>query len=313
MAAPQTVSRDPGVEQQHSGESSCDHRGMRSVRYLRGPRPVGLDCLRPMRVVCHGCGYETTWRCKNHRQSRCSPCATRYRRRVTTVACSGLHVARPGQPCMLTLTAPGSKRHRDKTRPGAPWCECTPTGGINLAEWNASHSRRWNVLRGALRRDYPGMQFFRCVEVQERGALHDHLLIVSATPLDLDRVRELAIRSGFGHGTDLRPIGNRKLGAAMYASKYVSKACDSREEVPWAGDVVNEETGEIFRGEVHASYRTWSSSTSWGLSMKELRARISECMRHNEELEHDRRLRVASVIAGGLLGIAPASGDPPVP
>jgi hypothetical protein len=157
------------------------------------------------------------------------------------------------------------------------------------------------------------MEFFRCVEVQERGALHDHLLMVATTTVDVDRVRELAMRCGFGHAVDVKVIGNRKAGAAHYAAKYVSKACDVRSEVPWAGDVMNLETGEITRGAVHARYRTWSSSRSWGLTMKLLRARQRECVLQHQEQLHDAALAVAVLIADQGLVKEPAICGPAPP
>jgi hypothetical protein len=82
----------------------------------------------------------------------------------------------------------------------------------------------------------------------------------------------MAIGYGFGHELDLAPItpGSRK--HAYYVAKYVTKACDSRDLVPWRSDVVDIETGEIRRLHTVASYRTWSASHGWGLTMSEVRA-----------------------------------------
>lgn len=229
---------------------------MRVVGYLRGPRPDGLDCDSPLRAVCvSGCDRVTEWRCQGHRESRCRPCAARYRRRVRSVAHSGM--SRPeGYLYLLTLTAPGSKQHR---MPSGDWCPCTPAGGVDLFVWNAGHSSRWNRLRTRLRQLHPGLQFFRGVEVQQRGALHHHSMTWSPTPLSLREVRRLAMLAGYGHAVDLAECapGSRK--AAYYVSKYVTKACDVRSAVPW----VDTATGEVVEGR----YRTWSMSAEWGLTM----------------------------------------------
>lgn len=268
MAAATTVGRDPHAVTCCAPDT--EHR-LRPLGYLRGPRPDGLDCDRPLLVVCRGCDYRTAWACSGHRESRCRPCAARYRRRVRSVAESGMR--RPeGFLYLLTLTAPGERAHR---LPSGDWCACTPPGGVDLAEWNASHSRRWNHFRTLLRREYPDVQFFRGVEVQKRGALHDHSMTHSTVPIDLRVVRRLALRAGFGHSVDLAGCapGSRK--AAYYVSKYVTKATDSRDDVPWADDVVDVRTGEVTRGVVPGRYRTWSMSREWGDTMAEVRARAA--------------------------------------
>ncbi len=117
---------------------------MRVVGYLRRPGRVGLDCQSPLRVVCRDCDHFTEWPCQGHRESKCGPCAARYRRRVRSVAHSGMQRGR-GFLYLLTLTAPGEREHRYAG--GRLVCRCTPAGGVDLAEWNASHSRRWNHFR----------------------------------------------------------------------------------------------------------------------------------------------------------------------
>jgi hypothetical protein len=169
---------------------------------------------------------------------------------------------------LLTLTAPGRSEH---SLPSGDICPCTPAGGVDLADWNASAAGRWNVLRGAIRRLSPGLEYLRAVEVQKRGALHLHVIVWSPVALDRAYLRRLAIGNGFGHELDLAPIvpGSRK--HAYYVAKYVTKACDSRDEVPWRSDVVDRATGEIQRLHTFASYRTWSASRGWGLTMREVR------------------------------------------
>ena len=126
-----------------------------------------------------------------------------------------------------------------------PKCPCTPVGGVDLAVWNASCGRKWNALRRQLRRAYPGLEFFRGVEVQDgkrrrdgvgRGALHLHVLVrlpVGSFGLSLERLRDLAMSAGFGHSVDIRQSPDGQSSFAHYVSKYVGKACDEREVVPW--------------------------------------------------------------------------------
>jgi hypothetical protein len=264
--------------------------------YAARPKSFPQDCSRPLEVACKDCDAVSLWACGGHRESSCKACSGRYRRRVRSVAASGMTPARAETyMALLTLTAPGRKAH---TLPNGQPCPCTPPGGVDLAEWNASHSRRWNHLRTALRRLYPDLQFMRGVEVQGRGALHDHAIVYSPSgPLHLPTVRRLAMRAGFGHSVDLAPCvpGSRK--AAYYVSKYVTKACDSRDLVPWAADVVDLATGDLPRGQVAGRYRTWSCSREWGQSMAEVRAAAAAYAR----LKRDQG--EASALAGALAAL----------
>jgi hypothetical protein len=240
---------------------------------------------------CDLCGREEARRCQNHRESRCKPCSGRYRRRVRRVAEAGTR--RPtGYLYLLTLTPPGTRRHCKRGN-GCEWkrrgqdcqhpdaCECTPAGGVDLGEWNPSAAAKWNHLRTLIRRDEPGVEFFRAVEVQDgkhradghgRGALHLHVMTWSPTPLDIAHLRTLALRAGFGHSVDLAYCEPGSRRAAYYVAKYVTKACDAREDVPWVAESVDLRTGEIARGPVTARYRTWSTSRGWGMTMAAVRA-----------------------------------------
>lgn len=254
------------------------------VGYLRGSRPQGLDCDRPLRVVCRRCDYSSAWACKNHRSSRCKPCSRRYRLRVGEVALSGLSRGE-GVESFVTFTAPGREAHR---LPSGALCPCTPAGGIDVAEWNAGHSARWNHLVTLLRREYPGLQYWRGVEAQDgkrrrdgdgRGALHDHGLFRTPVRMRTAVVRRLAMQAGFGHAVKVDVISGGVEAVARYASKmvaaYTSKSTDLRAEVPWAADVVDERTGEVSRGLVDGRYRTWSCSRSWGVTMAAVQARAA--------------------------------------
>jgi hypothetical protein len=237
--------------------------------YLRGPSRLGLDCESPLRVVCRACDYRTEFQCQGHRESRCRPCASRYRRRVRAVAHSGMSRGH-GYVYLLTLTAPGEDEHRYAG--GRLLCRCTPAGGVDLSEWNASHSRRWNHFRTRVKAEYVGLQFFRGVEVQTRGALHDHAMVWSPVPLDRRWLREVAMDAGFGHSLDLAVCEPGSKKAAYYVSKYVTKATDARDSVPWAADVFDLVTGEVTRESVAGRYRTWSMSREWGSTMAQVRA-----------------------------------------
>ena len=210
---------------------------------------------------------------------------------------------------LLTLTAPGEREHG---LPNGELCPCTPAGGVDLAEWNATHSGRWNHLRTNLRRDHEGLHFMRGVEVQKRGALHDHALVWSPTPLNLAAVRHRAITAGFGHSVDLAQCvpGSRK--AAYYVSKYVTKACDARDSVPWAADVVDRATGEVTREVVAGRYRTWSCSRGWGTTMTEIRAVAREYAQTKaaeaRAAEQNRALAVVMVAVPGSQVLADAGG-----
>lgn len=294
MAAPSSLRDDPAAEQrQHAVDTG---RRVRVVGYLRGPVPDGLDCESPLHAVVSdaeaGTVTHEAWRCRNHRQSRCRPCATRYRRRVQSVAADGLY-RDGGFFYLLTLTAPGSSEHY---LPSGKRCPCTPMGGVDLGQWNPTAGKRWNHFLVLVERKYLVRPvYFRAAETQERGALHHHVLVWSPRKLSVRTVRSLAIAAGYGHEVDLQHLerGSRK--AAYYVSKYVTKSADERDLVPWVGQVVDEESGEVTEGMVPATFRTWSSSRSWGKSMREL-------------VDEDRRRYVLATLSAGRLVDHPPPG-----
>jgi hypothetical protein len=150
-------------------------------------------------------------------------------------------------------------------------CNAHMVGG--LGSWNASAGKRWNRLRGDLAALYPGIIYLRAVEIQERGAIHLHVIIWTPTPLVLTEVQTWARVAGFGCVIDFKPAKAGDTRQAAYVSKYVTKATDQRGEVPW--DVVDLETGEV-QAVKEAKFRTWSCSRDWGLTMKALEAGIRE-------------------------------------
>ena len=224
--------------------------------------------------------------------------------------------ARPGRWLyFVTLTAPGDGGH---CLPDGSVCRCTPAAGVDLARWNAGHSACWNRWRTWLRSVVPGVEFIRGIEVQKRGALHDHAIIDSPIPLPLARwkaeMRSRAIDAGYGHSFDVTEIaaGSRK--AAFYISKYITKACDQRDSVPWAVDVIDLETGELIRGSGAATYRTWSSSRGWGMTMADARSACRDFVLRRRDVQHDELVaRVAASLGATVLQSAPAAMalDPP--
>jgi hypothetical protein len=192
---------------------------------------------------------------------------------------------------MLTLTAPGENAH-DRLDPkvgGAfatsrhrqavpswrhvstarPACDCgLPPGG--LEEWNPSAGARWNVLRTNLRRNHE-LEFFKVNEVQDRGALHLHVLLRSQTPLDVMEIHALALSAGFGCSMDLAQMPAAR--AARYVAKYAAKGYTGRPEVPWKDYVLDKGTGEM-RVRQTAAYRTVSQSHRWGLTLRQIKDSI---------------------------------------
>lgn len=261
--------------------------------------PLIGKCQSPLLAVCL-CGHAEAWRCKNGRASKCEMCADRYKREVRRVAHSGMqHSGRRFFFYFFTLTAPSEKgAHYLAGRP----CPCSPPGGVSLAHWNASHSSRWNHFRTVMRDWYPQAEFMRGVEVQKRGALHDHVIVRSPIPLSESALRDLAIRAGFGHNFDFQHLEPGSTKAANYVSKYVTKSTDSRDECPWMEQLVNEETGELREKLVAGKYRTWSSSRAWGLRMVDVRTGLREHMQ--------RQAALRNAIGSGLV---PPRQEPPQP
>lgn len=166
-----------------------------------------------------------------------------------------------------------------------PRCPCTGPAGTDVASWNARQGEMWTHLLRDLRLLLGGLEYFRAVEVQDRGALHLHLLVRLTAPVLVGRgllqqVRALALRHGFGHSVDVQPVGSdgersARL-VAWYLAKYVGKAAGARGEVPWRRRLIREV--DLLTGEVRArfvgpsGYRTWTASRRWGSSMGAVKA-----------------------------------------
>jgi hypothetical protein len=150
----------------------------------------------------------------------------------------------------VTLTAPGRSEHRDAR---GHVCRCTPEGGTDLAEWNATASTRWNRFVQELsrfvgadvvtydaqgkRHRVQGLSYFRGAEVQRRGALHYHVLLRrrDGAPLAIRTrdFRRIAVSHGFGHSVDVQAM---QPDHAAYVAKYVAKSANDRREVPWKAE-----------------------------------------------------------------------------
>ena len=221
------------------------------------------SCDQPVWAGCETCGRREIWRCGASSTEACRPCGERYRRRVGRVVSSGRLIP-GGTLVMLTLTAPGVQQHY---LPNGDPCPCTPAGGVSIAEWNAGLGHRWNRFCQDLRRHLgQNVQYFKATEVQARGALHLHvpMRLVVGSRLHLPTIRQMAIAHGFGHSVDVTAV--RDEAGLRYVAKYVSKAAAMRSSVPWRK--VDPASGEL---RLTPTYKTWSASRSWGLTMAAVR------------------------------------------
>jgi hypothetical protein len=240
-----------------------------------GRGPAQPNCERPL-VLEHESGRRWTQRCRATSEKDCRPCSATYRRRVRRVADSGRVLYPAATLLLLTLTAPSDvdqhcMRHKrcDGRGDECSVCPCTPEGGVHLGNWNGECSARWNRFIEQLRRQTGlRLQYFRAAEVQQRGALHFHVLIrlpeSRGGALSVAELRRLAMSFGFGHSVDLAVVEDHR--AAGYVAKYVVKSCAARSSMPW----VHRVTGEITNG--YGRYRCWTSSRRWGTTMADVRA-----------------------------------------
>lgn len=237
-----------------------DQRTAKLLPYI-APR---ANCEDPAWFTCDACGQWSVFPCDSSNECRCQPCAKRYRRRVGRLAMSGRVVA--GSVHMFTFTAPGENRHR---LPSGAWCPCTPAGGIDVGKFNANLGHAWNRLCQDLRRYFgEHLEYFRAVEVQDRGALHLHVLIRfnRSRKLPISTIRKLAIKHGFGHALDIsKPLDEK---GCWYVAKYVSKAASQRDLVPWTPST--RPTTSIGH-RPNAPYRCWTASRAWGQTMRGVR------------------------------------------
>jgi hypothetical protein len=283
------------------------HR-MRVVGGVRQGSDTRVDCERPLRAVCLDCGHVEHWTCQTY---GCAHCGEIKRRRLTRLVDDGaaIHLANGMVGYFLTLTAPGEREHlrwyqgrRPATRER---CGCHEHG-LTDGQWNRQESGCWNRLRTALT-DRMRVIFVGAVETQDRGLLHRHLMLFVDDELTHEQVQQLALAAGYGCVMDLEPVRSSAK-AARYVSKYVTKSSGDRAVVPW--EVLDPETGELLGK--RATYRLWSASRAWGVTMREIRATAALQARARALYLRELGELLASETAGsGTEGTSGDSGDPP--
>jgi hypothetical protein len=285
------------------GERSCSHR-MRVVGRVHGSRERRMDCDQPLRAVCRDCDHSDQWRCDSY---GCEPCGEAKRIRLARLVDNGsaIHLANGMIGYFLTLTAPGHSTHRrwyQGRRPTSrPACDCHEHG-LSDGMWNAQESACWNRLRTSLARDRDVI-FVGAVETQKRGMLHRHVMLFTDDLLTHEEVQRLALAAGYGCVLDLEPVRSSAK-AARYISKYVTKASGDRAVIPW-------ERLDLASGELtgrRATYRLWSSSRRWGVTMRMMLAAQSAQARarsmYLRELTHE----LTQEGTAAALGLARDSG-----
>ena len=214
---------------------------------------------------------------------------------------------------MLTLTAPGAPGHREfipntPGQHGVCGCEVGDDGLVlDVGGWNASAGQRWNRLAVELRRRLPDLAYWRAVEVQRRGALHLHVLLASQGALDAPEVRRLAMAAGFGCNVRWDPLRGHPAGAARYVAKYVTKGASDRWTVPWRRDLVDKITGELTT-QTYPTYRAWSCSRSWGITMAELRTVAAQAIEASRVTRWNTGIALVTIMLGAK--VVAAERDP---
>jgi hypothetical protein len=260
---PATVFGDDGVVVDGScAQHAWTYLGSATASH-RHPR-----CERPRLFACEGCGARRLGRCKTSNLRSCRPCGRSYRHRVRMVAEAGRKRFPGDSLVMITLTAPGEREHR---LPGGRPCPCTPAGGVDLARWNGLAASRFNRFVTTVRRRWGiPVQYFKGAELQDRGAVHFHVLVrlpkSCGVNVSKPQLRKWAVDNGFGHEIDIAHVHNEI--AANYVAKYVSKTAGERASMPF----VNPRTGEVNVGRF-GGYRTWTSSRQWGATMRQVELR----------------------------------------
>jgi hypothetical protein len=113
---------------------------------------------------------------------------------------------------------------------------------------------------------------------------------------------------------DLAPIEPGSKRCAYYVSKYVTKATDSRDLVPWLAEVFDPDTGEVTWQVIAGRYRTWSMSQQWGSTMAQVRAASSAYAQLKAAEAASRDLERALATVSDVLGLPdPLAGSPSPP
>lgn len=260
----------------HLGATSRDGEGcldgsrhrMRVVGSVPSGKRSRMDCEQPLRAVCRECDAVEFWRCDSY---GCLPCGEVKKKRLARLVDNGaaIHLANGMVGYFLTLTAPGRDAHRrwyQGKRPATRReCDCHEHGETD-GSWNSQESAHWNRLRTALTRDRQVI-FCGAVETQKRGMLHRHVLMFVDDVMTHEEVQSLALSAGYGCVLDLEPVRSAEK-AARYIAKYVTKSSGDRATIPW--ERVDYSTGEVVTKK--ATYRLWSSSRRWGVTMTEIKS-----------------------------------------
>lgn len=165
------------------------------------------------------------------------------------------------------------------------------------------------LVAGSNDKGEAAVSYLKAVEPQQRGALHVHALVqvpadfvlpgcwrvasvngcqvarcfdcaaVRAADPRVIALGKLAESYGFGHVSDVQVVQGHR--AAGYVAKYVAKGSNARPDVPWQRE--HSEAPPRYRHEQEvrraglgsirgrATYRTWTASRSWPLTMVALR------------------------------------------
>jgi len=146
---------------------------------------------------------------------KCPACGPQWARKTKAALLAGLRTHRAEMhTAFLTVTAPGQDGGLADGR-GYPIPEA-------IEEWNDDAADRWNHLRTRLRQIYPMMEFFRVGELQERGAIHYHIIARNIPGLSKETLSGIAVQCGFGFIADVRPM-RHAAGVAAYLAKYLLK------------------------------------------------------------------------------------------
>jgi hypothetical protein len=103
-----------------------------------------------------------------------------------------------------------------------------------IEKWNAAARVHFNHFITLLRRVFPraGVDYFKVWEVQERGALHFHMLLrLRGVRVTEDVARRLLVRAGFGYVCDLRAADG---GSVAYLAKYLTKSMGATPGRVWS-------------------------------------------------------------------------------
>jgi len=118
--------------------------------------------------------------------------------------------------------------------PGTVFLTVTAPGRVFSApDWNRTAPRRFAALMRDIRTAIDGaragggvdaVEYARVLELQARGVLHVHALVTGWARLDMERVRLLCIRHGFGPWFQVEPIRDMSKAAGYVAARYLLKS-----------------------------------------------------------------------------------------